>query len=104
MQTLKNSQLFKWVLLIVFSISAIRFYFSSEMVPYPYNIYVGIGLNLMSINIIFDILIQNQKEQMEELKKKFPIEEEEKILLNIKKMIDERLEQIEIEKQNNKNE
>jgi len=38
------------------------------------------------------------------LKKKFPIEEEEKILLNIKKMIDERLEQIEIEKQNNKNE
>jgi len=58
----------------------------------------------MSINIFLDIIIQNQKEQMEELKKKFPIEEEEKILLNIKKMIDERLEQIEIEKQNNKNE
>jgi len=74
------------------------------MVPYPYNIYVGIGLTLMSINIFLDIIIQNQKEQMEELKKKFPIEEEEKILLNIKKMIDERLEQIEIEKQNNKNE
>jgi len=104
MQTLKNSHLFKWVLFFVFSISAIRFYFSSEIISYPYNIYVAIGLTLMSINIFLDIIIQNQKEQMEELKKKFPIEEEEKILLNIKKMIDERLEQIEIEKQNNKNE
>jgi hypothetical protein len=104
MQTLKNSQLFKWTLFIVFSTSAIRFFFRSGIITFPYNIYVAIGLTLMSINIFLDILIQNQKEQMDELKKKFPIEEEEKILLNIKKMIDDRLEQIEIEKQNNKNE
>jgi hypothetical protein len=49
---------------------------------------------------MFDIIIQRQDEKLAELRDMFTIEKEEEMLLNIKDMVEKRLEQLQIEKQN----
>jgi len=97
---MEKSYTFKWILLITFIVFSIDLYFSESLISSPNNIYAAIVLNIFSINIMFDIIIQRQDEKLAELRDMFTIEKEEEMLLNIKDMVEKRLEQLQIEKQN----